>query len=247
MLSGTATVREWVDANMSTSLQTVPQRPPAAPPAGGAGKAWRIVLGGLVVANLAAAALMMYPPGGSADQVERQFSTLQSQVAARRAVLLKTRQNVAAVAKGRGQGDEFLGSYFLARRTAYSTLLSELVTAADQAQIKPREHAYVIEPIEGSDTLSMMTITANYEGTYSNLMKFVNAVDRSPRLLIIEGLNAAPQQNSTLSVNMKIDAFVREDGSDELNTDAPAEFAPVVAPARASVAVPGGAAKGGAR
>ena len=175
---------------------------------------WRVVLGFLVVANLAAVWFVLNPVGGSPEQLEQQLTTLQTQGAARSAVLKRSRAHVIAVEKGRTQGDEFLGSYFLTRRTAYSTLLSELLTAAEQAQIKPREHAYATDPIEGSDNLSMMTITANYEGTYSNLMRFVNAVDRSPRLLIIEGLTAAPQQNGgVLSVNMKIDAFVREDGS----------------------------------
>jgi len=112
------------------------------------------------------------------------------------------------------QGDEFLSDYFLARRTAYSTLLSELVDAAEKSKIKPKEHAYSTEPVEGSDSLSMMTITANYEGSYENLMHFVHQIDQSPRLLIIEGLNAAPQQGSgVLNVSMKIETFVREDGS----------------------------------
>ena len=175
---------------------------------------WRIVLGALVLANAVAVWFLVNPPGGSPEELEQQLASLTKQVAAKRAILTRTRAHVIAVEKGRTQGDEFLSSYFLARRTAYSTLLTELITAADQAQIKPREHAYATDPIEGSDNLSMMTITANYEGTYANLMRFVNAVDRSPRLLIIEGLNAAPQQNNgVLSVSMKIDAFVREDGS----------------------------------
>jgi len=182
---------------------------------------WRIVLGVLLAANLIAAALVMYPPGGSADQLELERSNLQLQAATRRAQLAQTTQHAASVEKGRAEGDKFLGDYFLARRTAYSTLLTELVAAADAAHIKPKEHAYATEPIEGSDTLSMMTITANYEGTYANLMQFVHQIDGSPRMLIIEGLNAAPQQGSgNLAISMKIDAFVREDGS---GLEAPSE------------------------
>lgn len=177
-------------------------------------RAPRIVLGVLLAANVIAAGLVLYPPGGSADSLERQVAELQSRAASNRAQLAATRQHVAAVEKGRTEGDQFLGNYFLARRTAYSTLLSELVEAADRSRIKPKEHAYATEPIEGSDTLSMMTISANYEGTYANLMRFVHEIDKSPRMLIIEGLNAAPQQTGgTLNVSMKIDAFVREDGS----------------------------------
>jgi type IV pilus assembly protein PilO len=174
----------------------------------------RAVLGVLVVATAAAAGLLLFPPGGSADDVERRLAELQAQTTAKRTLLATTRQHVAAVEKGRTEGEQFLNTYFLTRRTAYSTLLSELVEAADRAKIKPKEHAYATEPIEGSDTLSMMTISANYEGTYANLMRFVHEIDTSPRMLIIEGLTAAPQQaGGILNISMKIDAFVREDGS----------------------------------
>jgi Tfp pilus assembly protein PilO len=174
----------------------------------------RVLVGILAAANLVAAALIVFPPGGSADELERQLASLQAQATAQRAQLIRTRQHVSAVEKGREEGDKFLGDYFLARRTAYSTLLSELVSAADQSKIKPKEHAYSTQPIEGSDSLSMMTITANYEGSYANLMHFIHEIDSSPRLLIIEGLNAAPQQGSgILNISMKIDTFVREDGS----------------------------------
>ena len=176
----------------------------------------RVLVGILAAANLIAAGLIVFPPGGSAEELERQLASLQTQAASQRPQLVRTRQHVAAVEKGREEGDQFLGSYFLARRTAYSTLLSELVAAADESKIKPKEHAYSTEPIEGSDTLSMMTITANYEGSYANLMRFIHEIDSSPRLLIIEGLNAAPQQGSgILNISMKIDTFVREDGSSQ--------------------------------
>jgi hypothetical protein len=175
---------------------------------------WRIALGVLLLATIGAAWIVMYPPGGSADDLQQQLAALQTQTTARRALLASTRQHVAAVEQGRAEGDKFLNEYFLARRTAYSTLLSELVDAADRAKIKPKEHAYATEPIEGSDSLSMMSISANYEGTYTNLMRFVHELDRSPRLLIIEALNAAPEQSGgTLNISMKIDTFVRDDGS----------------------------------
>src|ERR1700722_11577894 len=175
---------------------------------------WRIALLALAVATAAAGWIAVNPPGGSAEDLKQQLGILETQVAAKRTRLPSPRQHVAAVEQGRAEGDKFLDQYFLARRTAYSTLLSELVDAADRAKIKPKEHAYATEPIEGSDSLSMMSISANYEGTYANLMRFVHELDRSPRLLIIEALNAAPEQSGgTLNISMKIDTFVRDDGS----------------------------------
>ena len=52
-----------------------------------------------------------------------------------------------------------------------------------------------MEPVEGSDTLDMLQISANFEGTYPDLVHFMNLLDKSDRLLIIESLNATPQQS----------------------------------------------------
>src|SRR5882672_6996199 len=120
----------------------------------------RIILGGLLALNVIAAGLVLCPPGGSADDLERELATLQSQVMQKRVLLDRSRLNVTAIEKARGEGDHFLDEYFLSRRTADSTLLSELTTAASRAQIKERDRAQTTEFIEGSDSLSMMTITA---------------------------------------------------------------------------------------
>jgi len=175
----------------------------------------RVILGVLVVANLVAAGLVLFPPGGSAEDLQRQLASLQSRIQSGRTLLDQTRLHVAAVEKAREQGDKFLNEYFLQGRTAYSTLVSELVTAATESKITAREASVGYEPVEGSDTLEMLSITANYEGTYANLIRFVHAIDTSQRLLIIESLNAQPQKSGApLSVSMKLETFVRENGQD---------------------------------
>jgi len=174
----------------------------------------RIALGTLLALNLIAAGLVLFPPGGSADDLERELASLQSQIRQKRALLDRSRVNVAAIEKARGEGDHFLNDYFLSRRTADSALLSELNAAASKAQMKARDSAQTTEYIEGSDSLSMMTISANYEGTYRNLLNFIGELDHSNQLLIIESMSAAPQQGSNiLTVSMKIDAFIRDDSS----------------------------------
>ncbi len=170
----------------------------------------RIVLGVLVLLNLIAAGFVMFPPGGSAEELDQQLASLQSQFLKSGKTLATSKQHVAAVEKGRSQGDEFLSTYFLSVRTASATILDDLNAAASAAKIKPGQVSYATEPIEGSDTLSMMTVNANFDGTYGDLMNFIHRIDQSERLLIIESLNAAPTTGSNmLSVNMKIDAFVR--------------------------------------
>jgi Tfp pilus assembly protein PilO len=172
----------------------------------------RIVLGVLAGANLIAAGLLLFPPGGSEEDLERQLASLQPRIQTRQAVLQQTRQHVASVQTGRAQGDGFLNDYFLPSRTHVSELFTELEAAVTQSKIKEREHSIEIEPIEGSDALSMLAITAAYEGTYAQLMSFVHEIDLSPGLLIIDSLNVQPQQSGgVLSVSMKLETFVRED------------------------------------
>jgi hypothetical protein len=174
----------------------------------------RIVLGSLLALNVIAAGLLLFPPGGSADDLEREQASLQSQMLQKRALLERTRLNVSAIEKAREEGNQFLDSYFLNRRIADSTLLSALTEAASKAQIKERDRAQTTEYIEGSDSLSMMTISANYEGTYKNLLNFIGELDHSKHLLIIESMSAAPQQGSNiLTVSLKIDAFIRDDSA----------------------------------
>ena len=117
---------------------------------------------------------------------------------------------------GRGEGDKFMSKYFLPRRSAYSVVMAELNELANQAKVTAKESANAIEPVDGSDTLDMMQITANYEATYGDLVRFVNLVDKSDRLLVMESLNATPQQGGNkLNVMIKLDTFVVEDGSEK--------------------------------
>ena len=170
----------------------------------------RAILGVLLVTNLAAAVLAFRPFGGSADDLRRRRTELQSGLSQLEARLATTQQLVDKVETARKQGDEFLARYVTDRRP-FSTIFEELDRTATDAGLKPKDRNIDLSDIEGSDTLKMMSITAGYEGPYSNLQKFVSLLDKSPRFLIIESLVASPQQGSqVLNVSLKLDTFVNE-------------------------------------
>ncbi len=172
----------------------------------------RVIIGTLLAANLAAAVVAFKPFGGSADDLRRERADASRQLAQFQAHLENTRKLVDKVNRARREGDDFLAKYFSDRRTTYSTVIEELDKTAQQSGIKPRDRSVELNAIEGSDTLLMMSLTAGYEGEYTSLEKFVNLLDKSPRFLIIKSLQAAPQQNGqTLTVSLKMDAFVKEE------------------------------------
>ena len=176
----------------------------------------QLVLGVLVAANLVAGYFVLRPLGGSSQELRQQAAEMTAQIRQQQGVLDRTRLLASKIELGRGEGDKFMTKYFLPRRSAYSIVMAELNDLAGQAKVTAKESANAIEAVDGSDTLEMMQITANYEATYADLVRFVNLIDKSDRLLVMESMNATPQQGGgKLNVLLKLDTFVVEDGSEK--------------------------------
>lgn len=171
----------------------------------------RAVLGLLLLLNLAAAAAVFKPWGGSEEEVQRERRQLRLDVQERGATVERLRAVVQTVERTRAQADQFFERYFLDRQNAFSTVLAELNAMAEKAGVRPTgDNSNNFEPIEGSDSLAMMTINGSYQGTYADLIEFVNAIDRSSRFLTIDRLQASPAQVSgTLSISLRLNVFVR--------------------------------------
>jgi len=171
----------------------------------------RALIAVLLAANLAAAVVAFKPFGGSAADMRRDEAALEAQLAQIQARVVTSRKLVDKVHIAREQGDRFLAKYFMDRRTTSSLVASELDRCATAAGIKPGAQSYAYEDIEGSNDLQMYTINAGFEGTYANLTKFVDLLDKSPLFLIIEDMQTAGVQNGqVVTVQLKIDTFVKD-------------------------------------
>ena len=150
----------------------------------------RAAIGTLLAANLVAAVMAFKPFGGSADDLRREQQALRAQLARLQTRAATSKRLVEKVETARRDGDQFLAKYVTDRRTMSSTIQEELNRTAKEAGIKA---------------------LPGYEGSYADLTKFVNLLDKSPRFLIIENMQTAPQQGGqSLNVTMKLDTFVRE-------------------------------------
>jgi len=172
----------------------------------------RTGLGVLLVANLVAAALAFHIVGSSPEALDQSLMAARIELRGAQQQLNRSRLLVTKVDKGKSESDTFLASYLTDRRHTYSTIISEITQTATTAAMKMGDTTIApLDPIEGSDDLDMMTISVDLEGGYSQLLKFVNLLDRSPRFLIIESMTAAPQvKGDLLTVNLKLNAFVRD-------------------------------------
>jgi len=183
----------------------------------------RVIIGALLAANVVAAVIALKPFGGSAEDLRRQTELLRARLARAEANLATTNKLVEKVQSARAQGDQFMTKYVQDRRTMSSTVVEELNKLAGEAGIKAGTETFSEEPVEGSDTITMLSISAGFEGSYANLTKLVNLLDRSPRFLILENMvasapqgtggqtgQAAGQGDKALNVTLRIDTFVRD-------------------------------------
>jgi len=113
----------------------------------------------------------------------------------------------------RGEGDKFLAASMTSRKRTYSTIDTEMNKLAETAGMKVGDLNYTLpDRIEGTADLAVLSITANFEGNYAQLVKFVNLLDRSPRFLLIDTLQVAPQpKGDILSTTVKLDTFIKDD------------------------------------
>jgi hypothetical protein len=174
----------------------------------------RLLLGILLAANLVAAAFAFHLFDDSPERIARQVQSINQQVVAQIVKLNQTRLHAGKVEKGREEGTKFISTYMTSRRATYSTIISEIDQMANFAGMKRKESSMVLDAIQGSDALDMMTITASFEGEYKNLLIFINQIDKSKRFIIIESLAASPQQNGVLQVTLKLNTFVKEEADE---------------------------------
>jgi type IV pilus assembly protein PilO len=174
----------------------------------------RAVLAVLVAVDLIAAVIVLKPWAGSVESLEQQAASLRQELKQKQVAVNGLSEIVSKVRTARGDGDSFMSTYLLDRRTLSSALLNELDQMARKAGVKQKEVAFAFDPVEGSEELTRAEITANYEGSYADLTRFLNLLDRSPRLLIVDSLAATPQPvGQLLEVTIKLNAFVREAAS----------------------------------
>jgi Tfp pilus assembly protein PilO len=172
----------------------------------------RIFLGLLLIANIVAAGIAFHFFDDSPENIAMDVQRTRQQVLSAIVKLNRSRQLAGKVDLGREEGSKFISSYMTSRRETYSTILTELNEIASQTGMKTKDALIGLDAIQGTDALDMMTVTASFEGSYQNLLKFVNSIDKSKRFLIIESLAAVPQHNGDiLQVTLKLNTFVKDD------------------------------------
>jgi Tfp pilus assembly protein PilO len=174
----------------------------------------QIGAGALALLNAVALYLCLDPPGGSRRELIRQRAQLQDQIASSRGRTQRLKNVAAKVQLGSSQSSDFQTRFILPKRLAYGAVIAEIERMAKSSGLQERDANFTEEPIEGSADLSLLNSTANYEGTYENLKKFLYQVDHSPMLIMLENITAAPvQRGNTINTSIRFQAVIQDDAA----------------------------------
>ena len=171
-----------------------------------------IAIAALAVFDLTFYLAAVRPLSSRETEQHARIAALEAQVASRRERLADTAGVAERLERAEAEGREIVRQITLDRRSAFSALLSELGGAAGEAGVEVRETAYEVESVDGSDNYGILSINANFRGRYENLVKLLNALDRSELFFIIGSLGASPRTDgdtNELQINMRVDTFVR--------------------------------------
>jgi Tfp pilus assembly protein PilO len=171
----------------------------------------RVALVLLLLLNLAGLFLYLDPPGGSQQDLAAQDRQIRNQIAAVSVRGARLKLMADRLESGSSQISDFQKRYFLPKRVAYGEVIEELQRMAQISGLQERDAGLSEEPIEGTDDLSLLNIKANYEGSYSSLIHFLYEADRSPMLLMLDSLTAAPEQkNGQISTDIRFQAVIQD-------------------------------------
>jgi hypothetical protein len=169
----------------------------------------RIAIPCLAVANLVAFVLYLFPPGGARAELFEQTMRLQSQIGAVRRHTARLQTVSGKVQIGARETSDFKNRFILPKRLAYGQVIAEVQRMSKLAGLQERDGVFSEEPIEGTADLSLLNMTANYLGSYDNLIRFLHEADHSPMLLMLDNLQAAPQlRGDQIDVAIRFQAII---------------------------------------
>ncbi len=171
----------------------------------------RLLLLALLLLNAAAFYFYFDPPGGSREDLAEQDQQIRNRIAALNVQGARLEMMASRVETGSNQISDFEKTYFLPKRIAYGSVIEEIQQMAKTSGLQERDAGFSEEPIEGTADLSLLNIKANYEGSYSSLIRFLFESDHSPMLLMLDSLTAAPEKNGQIVADIRFQAVIRDE------------------------------------
>jgi len=153
----------------------------------------------LVVLDLAALGILLSPIGAQ-GQRQQQVAQMQRELQVRTAEVAPLQGIDKKVEEAKQQVNTFFASRLPSR---YSQIADELGKIAQENHVQFATVHYVTEDTDLKDT-SRVVMDASLAGDYTNVVKFINAMERSKTLFLVDGVTLGQESAGGGGVRLSI-------------------------------------------
>jgi Tfp pilus assembly protein PilO len=110
----------------------------------------------------------------------------------------------------RPQLAKFVADRVLAERTGFARVAAELEAAADDTGVGLNVAKYEPQADKAQADLTRIEISVSVEGRYASLVRFLDALERSPHFYLIHDLTVGSQRGGDVRLEMKVVTYLRK-------------------------------------
>ncbi len=164
-----------------------------------------IIVGILLVLDIAAVGVLLSPIGRSRDARIQEYDRVRGQLQAKRNEALPARDMDKKLATARTEIDQFYKDRVPAR---YSDITDALGKLAKDSKVQLGGVSY---KAKDSDLpgLQRIDIEANVAGDYASDMRFINGLEREKMLFVLNAVNLGEAQGGNVKLQMKLETYMR--------------------------------------
>lgn len=163
----------------------------------------KIVIAALVLVDAVAVAMLLTPLAGMREVRQQEMRELWQELKAREFAPWRGLDKKIPVAKE--EIDTFYQERFPSEESAVS---ADLAKVASETGVRVSGVKYSVKdaPIGG---LQRIEIQANFSGDYLQLVRFINALERSRLFFLVDGVELGSEQNGVVGLQIKAETYLR--------------------------------------
>ena len=165
----------------------------------------QITIAAMVVVDLVAVAVLFSPLVGSAESRRINMSQLSAELNKKTRDVEPLRGVDKKIVLAKGQISQFYKDRFAARD---SDLTSELGKLASANGVRILQAKYKQEEPTGAG-VAPVEIEGNFSGDYLQLIRFINALERSKQFFTVDSVSLAGESNGPVKLDVKMHSFLR--------------------------------------
>ncbi len=172
-----------------------------------------VVIVCLTIVDAAALAFLLSPAIHSGKRTQAELQVLRAELAQKRVQTIPALDMDKKLEEARTQIADFYAHDFANR---YSVISEALAKAANESHVQLTNITYA--PVKPSATetrplvsskLTEINLTLDMTGNYDSEIRFINALERSKMLLVLESVNLAESQGGSIRLSLRMQTYLK--------------------------------------